>query len=70
MENEKDSVESLPSTETVPVVDTDYTVLIEQVEKVNVKLDTLCNISIILLVGLGVVLGVLCSNVFSRYIRV
>ena len=68
MENEKDSVESLPSTETVPVVDTDYTVLIEQVE--NVKLDTLCNISIILLVGLGVVLGVLCSNVFSRYIRV
>lgn len=69
MDNEKDVLEGVSPAETSPVTDPDYTALVKQVQDINVKLDTLCNISIILLVGLGIVAGILCSNVFSRYFR-
>lgn len=66
MEVEKDVLEDIPSSETTTI---DYIQTVEQLEKVNLKLDTLCNLSIVLLVGLGIVVGVLCSNIFSRYFK-
>lgn len=66
MDSEKDVLEGVPLSETVPISG-DYETLVKQAQDINVKLDTLCNISIILLVGLGILVGVLCSDVFSRY---
>lgn len=68
METKNDVLEGIPLAETTPVTG-DYAELVVQVQDINVKLDTLCNISVVLLVGLGIVAGVLCSNIFSRYFR-
>lgn len=68
METKNDVLEGIPLVETTPVTG-DYAELVVQVQDINIKLDTLCNISVVLLVGLGIVVGVLCSNIFSRYFR-
>lgn len=68
MENEKDILEGVPLSEPVSVTG-DYSALVKQAEDINVKLDTLCNVSLVLMVGLGIAVGVLCNNIFSRYFR-
>ena len=47
----------------------EYTELVEQVTYINQKLDNLTNISIVCMVGVGVVIGVICCNIFSRYFK-
>lgn len=69
MDDKKDVLEGVSPAQTSAVTDSEYTVLVEQTQQINVKLDTLCDISIVLLVGLGIVAGILCNHVFSRYFR-
>lgn len=63
--SEKESTEDIhASKQTEP---TDYTELIEQVTNINQKLDNITNISIVCMVGIGIVIGILACNIFSKY---
>jgi len=83
LENENDSSQDISSSKTSDVTSekestedvhaskqteaTDYTELIEQVTNINQKLDTITNISIVCMVGIGIVIGILACNIFSKY---
>lgn len=63
--SEKESTEDVHASEqTEP---TDYTELIEQVTDINQKLDNITNVSIVCMVGIGIVIGILACNIFSKY---
>lgn len=83
LENEKDSGQNISSSETSGVTSekesneevhtseqtetTDYTELIEQVTDINQKLDNITNVSVVCMVGIGIVVGILACNIFSKY---
>lgn len=83
LENENDSIQDISSSKTSDVTSekestedihaskqtepTDYTELIEQVTNINQKLDNITNISIVCMVGIGIVIGILACNIFSKY---
>ena len=83
LENENDSSQDISSSKTSDVTSekestedvhaskqtkpTDYTELIEQVTNINQKLDNITNISIVCMVGIGIVIGILACNIFSKY---
>lgn len=83
LENENDSGQDISSSKTSDVTSgkestedvhaskqteaTDYTELIEQVTNINQKLDNITNISIVCMVGIGIVIGILACNIFSKY---
>lgn len=46
---------------------TDYSELVEQVTNINQKLDNLTNVSLVCMVGLGLVVGIVACNIFSKY---
>lgn len=63
--SEKESTEDVHASEqTEP---TDYIELIEQVTDINQKLDNITNVSIVCMVGIGIVIGILACNIFSKY---
>lgn len=46
---------------------TDYSELVEQVTNITQKLDNLTNVSLVCMVGLGLVVGIVACNIFSKY---
>lgn len=83
LENEKDSGQDILSSEASGITSekelneevhaseqnetTDYTELIEQVTDINQKLDNITNVSVVCMVGIGIVVGILACNIFSKY---
>ena len=83
LENENDSSQDISSSKTSDVTSekesiedvhasgqtesTDYTELIEQITDINQKLDNITNVSIVCMVGIGIVIGILACNIFSKY---
>ncbi|WP_454971304.1 hypothetical protein [Dorea sp.] len=47
----------------------DYTELVEQVQYINQRLDTMTNVLIVTMIALGMVLGIIACDIFSRYFR-
>lgn len=47
----------------------DYTELVEQVQYINQRLDTMTNVLIVTMVALGMVVGIIACDIFSRYFR-
>ena len=47
----------------------DTIALVEQVTYINQKLDTVTNILLVSMVGIGVLVGVITCNIFSRYFK-
>lgn len=47
----------------------DYTELVEQVQYINQRLDTMTNVLIVAMIALGMVVGVIACDIFSRYFR-
>lgn len=76
-----DIVESVPSSKTSDVGNTqevhtsepvqaqDYTELTEQVQQINQKMDNITNISIVCMVGIGMIVGIICCSIFARYFK-
>lgn len=76
-----DIVESVPSSKTSDVDNTqevhtselvqaqDYTELTEQVQQINQKMDNITNISIVCMVGIGMIIGMISCNIFSKYFK-
>lgn len=55
------NIESLPSQ--------DYQSLLTQVEYVSSKLDNLTNLSIVIMIGISLLVGIIVVREFSSYIR-
>lgn len=47
----------------------DYAELVEQVQYVNQRLDTMTNVLIVTMIALGMVVGIIACDIFSRYFR-
>lgn len=46
-----------------------YTELLEQVQQINLKMDNITNISIVCMVGVGMVVGIIACSIFARYFK-
>lgn len=76
-----DIVESVPSSKTSDLDNTQevhtsepeqaqgYTELTEQVQQINLKMDNITNISIVCMVGVGIVVGMIACSIFARYFK-
>ena len=76
LETSKNSNEDISSSETSnldnsqevhtsePVQVQDYTELLEQVQQINQKLDNITNLSIVCMVGVGMIVGIIACNIF------
>lgn len=53
--------------QTSPSGDPDFTQLIEQVERIDSRLDNISNLLIISMLGLGLICGILLSQILARY---
>lgn len=60
--SEPDTQEQTPETQ-------DYTELIEQVQYINQRLDTVTNVLIVSMIALGVLVGIIACDIFSRYFK-
>lgn len=71
LEDKKDTVEDLPSSENsdLEVSESNYETLIQQTEYINQKMDNITNILIFCMIGIGIIVGVICCNIFSRYFK-
>ena len=79
LETSKNSNEDISSSETSnldnsqevhtsePVQVQDYTELLEQ--QINQKLDNITNLSIVCMVGVGMIVGIIACNIFSKYFK-
>lgn len=47
----------------------DYTELVEQVQYINQRLDTVTNVLIVSMIALGILVGIMACNIFSRYFK-
>lgn len=47
----------------------DYMELVEQVQYINQRLDTMTNVLIVAMIALGMVVGIIACDIFSRYFR-
>lgn len=47
----------------------DYTELVEQVQYINQRLDTVTNVLIVTMIALGMVVGIIACDIFSRYFK-
>lgn len=46
-----------------------YTELVEQVQYINQRLDTVTNVLIVSMIALGILVGIMACNIFSRYFK-
>lgn len=71
LEDKKDTVEDIPSSENsdLEVSEGNYETLIQQTEYINQKMDNITNILLFCMVGIGIIVGVICCNIFSRYFK-
>lgn len=69
----KDSNEEVHTSELSPTeqeyidYSKDMGTLITEIQTVSQRLDTMTNIMLVSMVGLGLVVGILASNIFARY---
>ena len=47
----------------------DYTELVEQVQYINQRLDTMTNALVVTMIALGIVVGIIACDIFSRYFK-
>ena len=47
----------------------DYAELVEQVQYINQRLDTVTNVLIVSMIALGILVGIMACNIFSRYFK-
>ena len=47
----------------------DYTELVEQVQYINQRLDTMTNVLVVTMIALGIVVGIIACDIFSRYFK-
>lgn len=47
----------------------DYTELVEQVQYINQRLDTVTNVLIVSMIASGILVGIMACNIFSRYFK-
>lgn len=47
----------------------DYTQLVEQVQYINQHLDTMTNVLVVTMIALGIVVGIIACDIFSRYFK-
>lgn len=71
LEDKKDTVEDIPFSEDsdLEVSESNYETLIQQTEYINQKMDNITNILLFCMVGIGIIVGVICCNIFSRYFK-
>lgn len=69
LESEETVLEDVPSSETVEVENADYTELVEQTVVINQQLSTLTNISIVVMIGVAIVVGIIANSIYSRYVK-
>ena len=71
LEDKKDTVEDIPSSENsdLEVSESNYETLIQQTEYISQKMDNITSILIFCMIGVGIVVGVICCNIFSRYFK-
>lgn len=83
MENKENTLENNPTAENVDLNNQesavfnatddnnsfDYTTLVTEVANISSKVDTLTSISIVLMVGVGVIVGIISALIFSQYFR-
>lgn len=71
LEYKKDTVEDIPSSENsdLEVSESNYETLIQQTEYISQKMDNITSILIFCMIGIGIVVGVICCNIFSRYFK-
>lgn len=71
LEDKKDTVEDIPSSENsdLEVSESNYETLIQQTEYINQKMNNITNILIFCMIGIGIIVGVICCNIFSRYFK-
>lgn len=71
LEDKKDTVEDIPSSENsdLEVSESNYETLIQHTEYINQKMDNITNILLFCMVGIGIIVGVICCNIFSRYFK-
>lgn len=71
LEDKKDTVEDIPSSENsdLEVSESNYETLIQQTEYINQKMNNITNILLFCMVGIGIIVGVICCNIFSRYFK-
>lgn len=71
VENKENAMEDIPSSESsdLGVSESNYESLIQQTEYINQKMDNITNILLFCMVGIGIIVGVICCNIFSRYFK-
>lgn len=71
VENKENAMEDIPSSENsdLEVSESNYETLIQQTEYINQKMDNITNILLFCMVGIGIIVGVICCNIFSRYFK-
>lgn len=71
VENKENAMEDIPSSESsdLGVSESIYESLIQQTEYINQKMDNITNILLFCMVGIGIIVGVICCNIFSRYFK-
>ena len=71
VENKENAMEDIPSSESSDLgfSESNYESLIQQTEYINQKMDNVTNVLIFCMIGIGILVGVLCNNIFSRYFK-
>lgn len=71
VENKENAIEDIPSSESsdLGVSESNYESLIQQTEYINQKMDNVTNVLIFCMIGIGILVGVLCNNIFSQYFK-
>ena len=71
VENKENAMEDIPSSESsdLGVSESIHESLIQQTEYINQKMDNITNILLFCMVGIGIIVGVICCNIFSRYFK-
>lgn len=71
VENKENAMEDIPSSESsdLGVSESIYESLIQQTEYINQKMDNVTNVLIFCMIGIGILVGVLCNNIFSQYFK-
>ena len=68
--NEEETTQEVQTSEPEKEEQTqDYTELVEQVQYINQRLDTMTNIVLVSMIALGLVVGIIACDIFSRYFK-
>lgn len=62
-----DSKEEVHTSELFPIEEEYIGILITEIQTVNHRLDTMTNLCIVGMIGIGLIAGILASNILARY---